>query len=158
MERHRSDRRVQLRHLLREENISQLGVSVARCRMVRRHVRLCVCQRKTVAGGPRVSCRGDVHDSHGFGRRCGGRLQHERQQELGEHGVANVVDAELRFVAVLGQRRFYHGDAGIVVEDVETRCLGFDGFGCGFGAFERGEVEFDWNDVDVGAGVCRLDF
>lgn len=105
--------------------------------------------------GAGVQGGGDGDDADGVLGGQGGGFEEGGEQELREEGVAEVVNAELGFVAFGCEGGGREGDAGVVVEDVEAGGLGQDGGGGGFGAFEGGEVEFDGG--DVGGGVVGFD-
>lgn len=73
------------------------------------------------------------------------------QEEFGEEEVAEVVGAELDFVAFIGETWWLRHDARVVHEDVEALIGVGEGLSGGFDGGEGAEVQFEV--VDEVGGV-----
>ena len=65
-----------------------------------------------------------------------------------------MIDSELGFVAVRGQRGRGGHDAGVTDEDIETGFAGLEGLGCGVDGGKRGEIAGE--ESNGGGGSARV--
>ena len=102
MDGHGCDGRVLLSQHAAEEDVREFGLAVARPGVVVGHVGFASFGHESGFGGEFVAFGGEVDDADVGVGLCGGFFQ-GGEEELGEEGVADVVGAELGFVAVFGE-------------------------------------------------------
>lgn len=103
--------------------------------------------------------RSDPDDAHGAGLLGGGRLDKALREELGEEERAEVVDAQLQFVALFrdGPLGRVH-DAGVVEEHVELGLAVEELARRGGNGGQVGEVEGQEDEVAGGGGEGGFNF
>ena len=160
---HAPDLRVARREVLGEEDVGEFRVAVADPGVVVGHGALDVSEGEAALGGEQVAAGAEVDDADvGVGFFGGGAAQ-GGEKLGGQEGVADVVGAELDFVAVFGGAGGHGHDAGVVHEDVEAGGGGGKGVGGLLDGGEGGEVEFEEGDIGVGdlfldGGDCGFSF
>ena len=132
--------RVRPRELPREHDVGSLALAVARVGAVLAPVRLEGVEVDPARGAPPMPLRGEDHDPDVAVGGPGCCPVQERQQELGQERVADVVGSELDLVALLRLARRGGHDAGVEHEDVQTVGFRADGGGGLFDRVKRGEV------------------
>lgn len=137
------------RELRREEDVSSFGLPVALESSVLGHTGRERGEDDSLRRCAAVASGTEAHDSDvGAGLFRG--LEEEGEETGCEEGVADVVGAELEFVAVGREARWLGHDAGVVDQEVET---GGGGEDCGGGCVDGGEVgEIEFEEGDVGGG------
>ena len=116
MDGHGCDGGVLLRQHAGEEDVGELGLAVSRPGVVVGHVGFAGLGHESGFGGEFVAFGGEVDDPDVGVGLCGGFFQNGKE-ELGEEGVADVVCAELCFVAVFCEAGGLGHYAGRALED-----------------------------------------
>ena len=116
MDGHGCDGGVLLSQHAAEEDVREFGLAVARPGVVVGHVGFASFGHESGFGGEFVAFGGEVDDADVGVGLCGGFFQ-GGEEEFGEEGVADVVGAELGFVAVFGEGGGLGHYAGRVLGD-----------------------------------------
>ena len=153
MQRHRRDLRVMLRHLRCVQQVRELRLSVSLPSKVVGHISLHLIEHNRRRWRQHMATRRqpDSPDIRAW-LLCG--LQQSWQKEFGEQSVANVVSAELDFVALLRLTRWRGHDSGVQEEDIQARLLGGEGTCCFLDRLQVGQIEFE--ELDSGIWLLLL--